>query len=39
MAPGEIEKARTLVASAEKHCIVSNSLRAPVTLHAEISVG
>lgn len=37
--PGEIEKARGVVASAKKHCIVSNSLKTPVLVEAEVSTG
>ena len=36
VAPGQIAKAREVVDSAKKHCIVSNSLRTPVAVEAEV---
>lgn len=36
VAPGQIEAARGVVDSAKKHCIVSNSLRTPITVRAEV---
>lgn len=36
VAPGQIERARGVVVSAKKHCIVSNSLKTPVEVVAEI---
>lgn len=36
VAPGQIERAQVVVASAKKHCIVSNSLKTPVEVVAEI---
>ena len=32
----DVERARRLVDTAEKHCIISNALRVPVTVRAEI---
>ena len=37
--PGQIEKGREVVASAKKHCIVSNSLKTPITVEADVSTG
>lgn len=34
---GEAERARRLLALAEKHCIVSNSLKAPVALESSVA--
>jgi organic hydroperoxide reductase OsmC/OhrA len=33
------ERAHRLLATAEKHCIISNALRTPVTLEATVNVG
>jgi organic hydroperoxide reductase OsmC/OhrA len=36
VAATEIERARRVLDTAEKHCIISNALRVPVTVRAEI---
>lgn len=36
--PNDEERARRLIATAEKHCIISNALRTPVTVHAQVDV-
>jgi organic hydroperoxide reductase OsmC/OhrA len=36
VAPGDEERAQRLLATAEKHCIISNALRTPVTLQAHV---
>jgi osmotically inducible protein OsmC len=36
--PGDEEKARTLLATAEDHCIISRALRVPITLDVTIAV-
>jgi organic hydroperoxide reductase OsmC/OhrA len=34
--PGQIAKGQEVIASAKKHCIVSNSLKTPVTVEADV---
>ena len=36
VAPGEVERAQQLLTSAERHCIIANALRAPVTLEGRV---
>lgn len=36
VAAADVERARRLVDTAEKHCIISNALRVPVTVQADI---
>lgn len=37
--PGDEERARKLLDSAEHHCIISNAIKAPVQLEATVSSG
>ena len=37
--PGQIAKTQEVIASAKKHCIVSNSLKTPVTVEADVVTG
>jgi organic hydroperoxide reductase OsmC/OhrA len=39
VAPGQMELAHKVIQSAKKHCIVSNSLRTPVSVEADVCIG
>jgi organic hydroperoxide reductase OsmC/OhrA len=38
VAAPDVERARRILDTAEKHCIIANALRVPVTVHADVRV-